>query len=346
MPKVRTAARTPRTIQDVARLAQVSAGTVSRVLHDHPAVNPAMRERVRAAIKTLDYQPNAIAQSMRMSATHLVGCLVSDISNPFYASVLKSVELAMAEAGYTLLIASTDNRIDREIALLGALASRRVDGLIAVPSDERDKPLLRAYAQTGIPLVLMEREMRLQADAVVTDHRSGTEAATAHLLGLGHRRVALITGLPTNRSGRDRIGGYRAALADAGVPADAALVCAGGLGLDDGFAATRRLLALRRPPTAIIAAGNHLLAGVLRALTQAGLTVPDDLSVLSAGDSELAELAATPIGVIRWDLAAFGQEVANLLLDRIRTPSVAPRRTVMPTELVMRASCGPPRSLS
>ncbi len=334
--------KTRHTIQDVARRAGVSAGTVSRVTHNHPAVHADLRNRVLAAMAALRYQPNIIAQSMRMASTRLVGCLVSDISNPFYATVLQSAEAVLAPAGYTLLIASTGNDVEREIKLLGMFASRRVDGLIANPSEERDRRLLQAYRRAATPLVLMEREMRLDADAVVTDHRGGTHAATSYLAGLGHRRIAVITGSASTRSGRDRIGGYRDALLQNGIRPAASMVHAGGLMLADGEAATERLLLLPHPPTAIIAAGNHLLAGVLRGLAGAGRLVPRDMSVLSSGDSELAELAGTPVGVIRWDLATFGRVVAERLLGRIADPQEAPRRTVLPTELVVRASCAPP----
>ncbi len=234
------------------------------------------------------------------------------------------------------------NNVEREIDLLRAFASRRVDGLIVVPAAERDARLLRAYRGVTMPLVVMERDMPLDADAVVSDHGRGMQAATAYLLELGHRRVALVTGGTTARTGRARIRGYRDALTAASVPHDPALVHARGLALAHGAEATEQLLGLKNPPTAVIAAGNHLLAGVLRTLAKARRAVPQDISVLSAGDSELAELAATPVGVIRWDLAAFGRTVAEQLLSRIADPNLAARRTVLPTELVVRESCARP----
>ena len=172
---------------------------------DDPTVDPKIRERVLATIERLGYRPNAVAQSMRTASTKLIGCLVSDFSNPLYAAVLRSAEMVLAPAGYTLLVASTDDDLDREIALIEAFASRRVDGLIAVPSDERDPRLLRALDRLGVPLVLMERDIDQRFDAVATDHIGGTRRGTEHLLSLGHRRVALITGRTTTRSGRDRL---------------------------------------------------------------------------------------------------------------------------------------------
>lgn len=331
-------------IQDVARLAGVAVGTVSRVINNHPTVDAEIRARVLRTVDVLGYRPNGIARSLRTAQTRLIGCLVSDFSNPLYSAVLRSAETVLASEGYALLIASTDDDVERELALLDTFASRHIDGLIAVPSHEDEPRLLRALGEGGIPLVLMERAMPLPADVVATDHVGGTRAATAYLLSLGHRRIALITGTSTTRSGRDRLSGYREAFAAHSARLDEALICCGQLTTAFAFAETRRLFAARRPPTAVIAGGNRLLTGVLRALALGGRSIPGDVSVVSSGDTELAELAAPPITVIRWDLAAFGQQVAELLLHRLRHRLEVPRYVVMNTELLLRASCAPPRS--
>lgn len=338
---------TPRrsTIQDVARLAGVAAGTVSRVTSNNPTVDPAIREKVLSAIAELGYRPNAVAQSMRKLETRLIGCLIADFGNPFYAIILRSAETVLAPLGYTLLIASTDNSLAREVALIEMLASRRADALIAVPSSERDPTLLQAFRQAGIPLVAMERSMAIAADSVVTDHRGGMREATAHLIGLGHRRIALVTGIPTTRSGRDRVAGYRDALVAAGITPDPTLVRSRSLAIDDARTETSLWLASRRPPSAIIAGGNRLLTGVLQAIRAAGRSVPDDISVISTGDTDLAELANPPISVTRWDLAAFGRTVAETVLTRLADRAAPPRQIVLPSELVLRRSCAPPRGL-
>lgn len=322
--------------------AGVSAGTVSRVTSNNPTVQPQVRARVLSAIGRLGYRPNAVAQSMRTAETKLIGCVVSDFSNPLYSAILKSAEAVLSETGYTLVIASSDERIDREVLLIETFARRRVDGLIAVLSDEHDPRLLQALHDAAIPLLLMERDMEVRADVIATDHAGGTRRATEYLLSLGHRRIALITGRLTTRSGRDRVAGYRAAHATGGVPMDDALIRCESLTTSFAFTETQRLFAMREPPTAIIAGGNLMLAGVLRALGILGRAVPSDVSVLSSGDTELAELASPPVTVIRWDLAEFGREAANLILRRLQNRDDPARRIVVPCELVLRKSCAPP----
>lgn len=341
-----TQARLPgrrSTIKDVAKEARVSAGTVSRVTSNNPTVDPQIRARVQAAIKKLGYRPSAAAQSMRTAASKLIGCIVSDFSNPLYSAVLRTAEPVLSDSGYTLIIASSDDRLDREIALFETFARRRVDGVIAVLSDETDPALLQAIETAGFPVLLMEREARFRADMIATDHSGGMRKAVAHLIGLGHRRIALVTGGTQTRSGRDRAAGYRAAYAAAAMPVDEALIRCGSLTTAYAFAETQRLLAASNPPTAVIAGGNLMLAGVLRALKQLGKAIPGDVSVISSGETELAELASPPIGVIRWDLAAFGREAAGLMLERMKNPEAPPRRVIVPCELVLRESCAPPR---
>jgi LacI family transcriptional regulator len=330
------------TIKDVARAAGVSAGTVSRVTSNNPTVQPHVRAQVLAAIKRLGYRPNAIAQSMRTAETKLIGCLVADLSNPLYSAVFKSAEAVLAAAGYTLLIASTEDNVEREVQLIEAFARRRVDGLMGVMSTETDPRLLQALEEANIPLLLMEREIDLNADGIATDHIGGMRQATEHLISLGHRRIALITGPITTRSGRDRVAGYRAAHEAAGIPIDDTLLRCESLASAFAFTETQRLLSLSAPPTAVIAGGNLMLAGVLRALNLLGRAVPRDVSVLSSGETELAELAAPPVTVIRWDLAAFGREAASLMLSRLQDPDSEPRRMVIPCELILRKSCAPP----
>jgi LacI family transcriptional regulator len=332
----------PSTIKDVARAAGVSAGTVSRVTSNNPTVQPHVRAQVLAAIKRLGYRPNAIAQSMRTAETKLIGCLVADLSNPLYSAIFKSAEAVLAAAGYTLLIASTEDNIEREVQLVEAFARRRVDGLMGVMSTETDPRLLQALEEANIPLLLMEREIDLNADGIATDHIGGMRQATDHLIALGHRRIALITGPITTRSGRDRVAGYRAAHEAASLAIDETLLRCESLATTFAFTETQRLLSMAAPPTAIIAGGNLMLAGVLRALNLLGRAVPRDVSVLSSGETELAELAAPPVTVIRWDLAAFGREAASLMLSRLQNPDGEPRKMVIPCELILRKSCAPP----
>jgi LacI family transcriptional regulator len=330
------------TIKDVAKEARVSAGTVSRVTSNNPTVHPQIRARVVAAIKKLGYRPSAAAQSMRTAASKLIGCIVSDFSNPLYSAILRSAEPVLSDLGYTLIIASSDDRLEREIALFETFARRRVDGVIAVLSDESDPGLLQTIETAGFPVLLMERDAHFPADVIATDHSGGIRDAVAHLIGLGHTRIAMVTGSTLTRSGRDRAAGYRAAHAAAGLAVDEALLRCESLTTAFAFEETQRLFALPAPPTAVIAGGNLMLAGVLRALKGLGKSIPGDVSVISSGETELAELASPSVTVVRWDLAAFGREAANLMLHRVNHADAPPRRIVVPCELVLRNSCAAP----
>jgi LacI family transcriptional regulator len=331
------------TVRDVAEDAAVSVGTVSRVANGHPAVRAEVRERVVRSMERLGWRPNAIARSMRTATTRVIGSLFADVRNPLYAAIIKSAEEHLSAAGYTLVVANSDGSVEREAAILRLFAQRRVDGMLLCVSDDRDRSLQEAAAEAGVPVVLVERDMP-DTDAVHTDHAGGVRSAAAHLISLGHRRIGLITGGPGNRTGREKVRGFLRAFAEAGLPEDGALVRAESLSLDYAFSQTQRLLDLPSPPTAIIAGGNLMLAGVLRAVRLRELRVPEDLSLVSTGDTELAELATPPVTVVRWDLSAVGRHAAELLLSRLsgEAPTL-PRRVQIPTEVVLRASCASPK---
>ena len=329
------------TIRDVADRADVALGTVSRVLNGFSNVGADVQDRVRQAIAELGYQPNLSARSMRTQATGLVACVVPDIQNPLYAAVLGAAEATLSAAGYTLLVVSSGWQVAQELTLVEALARRRVDGVVAVPTDESDVALQTAYAALGVPIVLVEREMPMPfAGLVATDQSGSMRMATGMLLDLGHRRVALMSSPAYNRSGRERVAGYRAAHEERGVTMDPALL------FDEGQVAevVRRgaaaLLSLASPPTALITAGDRSLGDVLRALRNFGRRIPDDISVISWGDGDLAELFSPPISAIRYDAGEIGREAARMLLDALRGDHATHRRLVR-AELVMRQSCLP-----
>ncbi len=332
------------TIRHVARAAKVAVGTVSRVLNNHVSVRPEVRKRVLEAIRELEYQPDAVAQSMRLRTTRTVACAIRDISIAGFGSFVKAAEEVLRDAGYILLLTNTDEQAEREIELLRTFAKRRVDGVIMTVSDECDDELLRTVQEMRIPLVLMDRDIALGADVVAIDHRGGARAATAHLLELGHRYIALLTGLPAMRPAHERIAGFQEAHRRAGVALRSNLVRSGGFSAEFGFEQLTALLDSDEPPTAVISGGMAMLPGVLQAIAARGLKVPEDISVISGGDSELAELLVPAVTAVRWNNADWGRHSVRLLLDRIeRHYDADPRRVTLPTELVQRASCAPPR---
>lgn len=336
---------TPRiTVHDVARVAGVAIGTVSRVINGAPTVTEEVKRRVEAAIAELGWTPSVAAQSMRGVSARMVGFIFSDIRNPLYSSVVKGAEDVLSEHGYMLMVASSDGLPAREIALIELFQRRRADGLLFSVEEESNPDVLRCVESVGFPIVLLEREMALPVNAVGAAHLPGTRQATEYLLSLGHRRIALISGGRYNRVGRDRLSGLTQAYEAAGLDLDPDLLRLDSFSSDYGFRGTQMLLGLKKPPTAIIAAGMHLLEGVLPAIRAKGLAIPSDISLVASNDSPLARLATPAINVIRYDAYKMGREAAQLLLSRMKDGVQANNtRIEVPTEFVMRGSCAAPR---
>lgn len=332
------------TIRDVARVAGVAIGTVSRVLNGHKSVSADVRRKVMKAIKRLDYEPDRVAQSMRLKVTRTVACAIRDISIPDFGSFVTAAESMLRAHGYTLLLATTDERKEREMELLRIFLQRRVDAIMMTMSTEEDPVLRRAVKEMEIPVLLVDRDLPAEVDAVTVDHRRGTFAATEYLLRLGHERIVLLTGRPAMRPGRERIAGFEAAFAAVGKKVDPALIRVGAFSGEFGFREASALLSSSHPPTALISGGMAMLPGVLRAVVQHGLKIPDDISIVAGSDSDLAALATPPITAIRWSGTEEGQIAVELLLNRLENGYKGEaQRVLLPTELIIRGSCAPPR---
>lgn len=335
--------RTAITMRDVAREADVSLGTVSRVANKHPSVKPQIRQRVEAAIARTGWQPNAVAQSMRTASTKTIGCVLPDTRNPLFAALARGMDEALRKRGYALILANSNSDIEHEIELITLMLQRRVDGLLLAPSDEYDPRITNLIEGTRVPTVLVEREFPISCDSVVSNQCSGIRQAADYLISLGHRRIALVTGQSKIRPGRERHKGFVEAFNHAKLPIDPALLRLDSLSGGYAYEELQSLMALPQPPTAIIMGGNMMLAGALRACALKGIRVPDDVSIIAVGDTDLAELASPSITTVRWDLEGMGREAATVLVNRAMEtgPTRSPaRHIVVPTEIVLRRSCG------
>jgi len=332
------------TIKEVARVAGKSIGTVSRVLNGHPDVTESSRTAVEAAIVRLGYEPNIVAQSMRTRAKKAIGFMVNDISNPLFATITRHAEAVLHDNGYALVLANSGDRPAAEVELLQQFFRPRTDAAMLSLSDETNPQLLARLRDVELPLVLMDREPQgLDIDRVMTDHAEGMRLATAYLMSLGHRRIALITADRRISPGRARIDGFTAAHEAAGISVDPDLVRSRNLSASYAFQETFSLLSSPSPPTAIISGGNQILLGVMRAVRQLGVSVPGALSIISCDSTDLAELGSPPITVIWRDLAQIGRAAADLLVQRLASEEEwRPRRIMLPTELLVRDSCAPP----
>jgi LacI family transcriptional regulator len=341
-----TAAETFRraTIREVARLAGVSLGTVSRVVNDKSSVRSSMRARVLTAMEELSYVPDAVAQSLRTQATWTIGCIVSDIANPLFAGAVSAAESALNEARYTMVLTASHDSTERELQILTLFQRRRLDGLIMTVARESDPRVPTQLRSLKMPVVLLERALPIEIDAVATDHYTGAYHAIRYLLTIGHRRIGMITVTTEALPGRERARGYRQAHLDAACPIDESLTAHHGLSAEYGSIAAHGLLSGRNPPTAMLAGAGQMI-GVIRAARSLGLEVPRDLSLISFGDTELCEIHAPPLTVVRWDHRHTGQAAAGLLLSRLSGPRREHAlKVLLPSELVLRHSCAPPQA--
>ncbi len=333
------------TIRDVARHAGVSIATVSHVVNDTRHVNASTRQKVQEAIEALGYRPNRIARSLKTNSTRAIGLLVSDIENPFFTSVARGAEDAALDRGYHVILCNTDEDTAREADYLNELAARRVDGLVvasAAAGIGDAKPLTSA----GIPTVLIDRGIPGVALPIVKiDNYDGMRLAVTHLSELGHTRIGLIGGQPGAATAEEREAGFRAAVSEHGVALEEALIVHGGFRIEGGRHALTKLWSLTEPPTAVVIANNLMAIGALLAVRDAGVTVPDALSVVTFDDMPWTPLLDPPLTVVAQPARAIGASAVSILVDQIEGgPSPDPLETLFPAQLIVRGSTGPPRS--
>lgn len=332
------------TITDVAREARVSASTVSHVINETRYVSDEVKQRVHAAMEALNYQPNVIARSLRTRETLTVGVVVSDVTNPFFTSIVRAIEDEVLKQGYSIILCDTDEKPEREQAYLRLLMGRRVDGLIVAPSSG-NADLLRSAIESGLPVVLLDRSVPgLAADVVLSDNESGAFDAVSYLIGMGHRRIGIIAGRLEVSTGADRMAGYVRAIRTHGIPADESLIEVAKFKRDIAYDKTMQMLNRAEPPTALFVCNNVMTAGTMAALKAAGKKVPEDISVIGFDDSEWAALMDPPLTVVAQPIVELGTRAAQTLMRRISRGRVkTPRAVVLKPELILRDSCARPR---
>ena len=331
------------TIKDVAREAGVSVGTASQALRDSPAVRETTRRRVLAVSKRLRYQPSALARGLVTRRTHTVGLLISDISNPFFVRAVRAVEDAAQENGYNVILCNTDEDPSKEKRYLRVLVEKRVDGII-LATTAGSLQAVRDVRWRRIPLVLFDRELpHVSIDTVKVDSVLGGRLATEHLLGLGHRRIAIIHGPVVRSTGAERLRGYLLALRAAGLRPEPALIREGNFKQDSGRELARKLLELSPPPTALFCTNNLMTVGAIQTLQERGVRIPADLSLVGYDDMEWWMLTHPPLTTVGQPVYDLGREAMRLLLSQIESNSRRrPQRVILKPELLTRESCGPP----
>jgi LacI family transcriptional regulator len=327
---------------DVAEAAGVSIATVSAFLNATSNVSAELTRRIEAAIREIGYERNAIARSLKIGATRTIGLTVADIRNPFFTDVVATIQQVVNRAGYAVMLCSNDEDTAKQDAQIKLLLDRMVDGLIIAPAGE-DEVMRRLVTSTRKPVVLVDRICDgLDIDAVVLDNAKAVADATAYLIGLGHRRIGYISGPPGTSTGRDRLAGYRDALAANGIPYSPVLVREGNFREADGYRAAMQLLAMPDRPTALFSANNLMVIGAMRAIRDMGLTCPADVSVACMDDFPWADVFSPRLTTIAQPVEAIGEQAAHLLLDRLKSGGTSePRRLVLHGRLMVRDSCSP-----
>lgn len=331
------------TMKEIAQQANVSVATISRVLNNREYVRDDVRRRVLEVIDEVGYEPDHMARSLRTRATHTVGFIVRDLLDLVFAAMAQGADSVLGEHGYTMLLATSGLDADLDTRRFAHLRQRHVDGFILAVSDERNAQLIAEMRRATVPIVLVDREIDgVAVDSVVTDYRQGTLDAVRYLAELGHRRIGYIGGDQRLRPGRERCKAIEAAFAASGLTLDESLTKRGSFATEFGFEQTRVLLDLPDRPSIIIAGGNQIAVGVLQALHERGLHIPDDISVISYDDTDLLRVGTPPISVISRPLIDTGRVAAEQLLARMNQSSPAetdPVTIVLPTTFERRESC-------
>lgn len=328
------------TMGDVARLAGVSASTVSHVLNGTRKVDAATRQRVEAAIAETGYRRNVAARSLAGGRSHTVGLSISALTNPYFGSLVHAVEQALSDAGYVLIVGDSHDAAEPERRVTDSLLDRQVDGMIVAPAAGSEHSTLPGIARTGTPLVLIDRMLDVDCDQVGPENAASAQMLTEHLLDRGHRRIAVVRGIPGISSTTERFDGYVAALASRGIAVDPTLVLEGRSSTDDAEREVRALMASANRPTALVSMNNAMTIGTLKAVQHLSLSIPDDVAFVCYDDFEWSDLFSPRLTAAGQDVQTIGATAAELLLRRIRREDGPPQRIRVPTTFHHRGSCG------
>lgn len=325
------------TIYDVARLAGVSAATVSRVVNGRSSVDPTLAARVQRVMAELDYRPNVVARNLRRQRTSIWAVIISDIGNPFFTSMVRGVEDVAQGAGFSVVLCNSDEDPAKEERYVNAALAEQMAGVI-ISSTGKGANLAR-LAAAGTPVVAIDREIRgANVDTVLVDNEHGSELATAHLIEAGFERIACITGPRKLPTAQQRLRGYQRALRAYKRPFAEELIRYSDYREEGGYQAMASLLDQSGPPDAVFAANNLTTVGALECLVDRGISVPARMGVVGFDDIPWAHLVRPSLSTIVQPTYELGRTAALLLAERIAEPTRPPSTVTLRTELKVRES--------
>ncbi len=330
------------TIMDVARTSGVSYSTVSRVLSGYEFVKESTYNRVMEAVERLGYVANLQARSLAGGRSRIIGLLVPNLDNSYIGTIMSGIDQELVRANYELMLYTTHRRAGKESLYVKTIANGLTEGLLLI-APVVPTTYLEALREQNFPYVLIDQADSTESSSVVeSTNWQGAYEATCYLVGLGHTRIAFITGASVVRSAGDRLRGYQAALADSNIPLKAELIVEGDFQQRSGYEATKRLLQNADPlPTAIFASNDLSAFGAMDAARESGLRIPDDISIVGFDDTPQASLVYPKLTTVRQPLEQMGRVAVKMLLEQIEDRSHPPQRVTLATELIIRDSCGP-----
>jgi len=324
-----------KTIKDVANKAGVSIATVSRVINEVSSVTPEMRSKVWEAIGELDFRPNQLAQGLKSDITHTIGVIISDISNPFFMSIIREIEKKINEVGYNLLIVSSADDPEKERKDIKTIIEKRVDGII-ISSTGQNEDYLSSIVELGVPVIIIDRKpFRNKFDAVYVDKALAMYEIANYLLTKGHRRISIVMGPRYIMSNFDRFSGYARCMQAANILLDNDLIIYGEFSEAFGRLALNNIIKMKNRPTAIISSSVQITRGILMEAKELGLSIPDDFSLVSYGNIEMSTLISPSLTYVESLNEKIGAVAGDLILNRIKDPEGNLEQKVFESKLIL-----------
>lgn len=329
------------TLKDVAEVAGVSTATVSYVINNSKKVSDEVQKKVLETMKALNYKPNMIAKSLRVQESKLIGLMVSDIANSFFASVVRGIEDELANSGYNVLLCNSDSDIEKEKKYLNVLLGKRIDGLIISAAGSSNN-YFKELKKIGIPAVYLNRSPNFaNLDTVTTDNYGGSYQATEHLIEHGHKSIGIITGPQTINTGLERFLGFKQALLDYSLQFNENWVKEGCFDVESGYNKMKELIESQERPTALFVSNNSMSLGVYKYIKDYGLKVPEDIAIIGFDDPEWATIVEPKLTTVAQPAYEQGFQAAALIIEKIKGEGVDRQQVInLKPNLIVRNSCG------
>jgi LacI family transcriptional regulator len=327
------------TIKDVAKYAQVSIATVSRVLNDNYPVSKETKEKVLKAMNELNFKPNSIARSLKSNITHLIGVVLPDISNSFFMEIIKGIDSVVSKEEYSLILSYTDENFERELNVLKRLSQKRVDAII-LASSNTDNKYVDDLIKENIPVVLIDRKIKnSNVDVIVSDDFGSSYMLTKYLIEMGHKDICIVNGNLNVSTGIERYEGFKAAMMDHNIEIKDDFILNGYYSWEKAYERVKKLITDKKKiPTAIFAANNRMAEGAMLVLKENHLKIPDDVSLVTFEEIENQKLIEPKLTCIKQNALLMGKKAGQMILERIKDKEANPKEIVVVSDLVINGS--------